>query len=142
MTASVLLDTHVVLWLDSGDRRLPTQRVDRLMRHWAAGGTLLVSAISVLEIAQLASRGRIRLDLPIRPWIDRFLARPGIETLPVTHDVALEAYNLPGLPHADPADRLLIASAIDRRCALMTFDGNILAYAQQHGRQSGFSVFL
>jgi PIN domain nuclease of toxin-antitoxin system len=136
----LLLDTHIALWLDSGDGRLRPQTRARIDGCWQNGGTICLSAISVWEIALLVDTGRIELDLPIEAWIRRFLQRPGIEPVPLGHRAALRSYELHHLEHRDPADRLLIATAIELACPLVTYDERILHFSERYGRQYGFSA--
>jgi PIN domain nuclease of toxin-antitoxin system len=75
----LLLDTHVALWLDSGDDRLRTSTHSLIDRCWQNGGTVLLSAVTAWEIALLVDTGRIDLDIPVGTWIERFLERPGID---------------------------------------------------------------
>jgi len=79
------------------------------------GGSIFLSAVTAWEIALLVDTGRIDLDMPIEAWIKRFLDRPGIEAVPLDHRAASRSYQLHHLQHRDPADRLLIATAI-RAC--------------------------
>jgi len=58
----------------------------------------------------------------------------------MTHQVAAAAYRLNHLEHRDPADRLLIATAIDRACPLITYDARITRFGVAHGTQYGFAV--
>lgn len=140
MTDRFLLDTHVLLWVESGDRRLTTTTRGLIEDCWKRGGSICFSAVSAWEIAVLVDAGRVRLDLPIVAWFERFLDYPGVEGVPLSHRAALGAYQLRGLEHRDPADRLLIATAIELECPLITYDGPITRFAQLHGRQYGFSV--
>lgn len=140
MTTRLLLDTHIVLWLDAGDAALrPTTRL-MLEAHWRAGNALCVSAITAWEIALLADVGRIELDLAPDAWLARFLARPGIEAVALSASVASRAYSLTGLPQRDPADRLLIATAIELGCPLVTYDKRMLTFAAEHGAAIGFTA--
>jgi PIN domain nuclease of toxin-antitoxin system len=140
LTDAILLDTHIVLWLDSQDQRLrPTTR-DLIDGFWRNGGTILISAVTAWEIAQLADTGRIGLDCTAQAWIERFIDRPGIAAAPLTHQAASRAYQLPHLEHRDPADRLLIATAIERACPLITYDARIARFAEAHGSQYGFTI--
>jgi PIN domain nuclease of toxin-antitoxin system len=140
LTNAVLLDTHIALWLDSGDERLrPTTR-DLIDVRWRNGATVLISAVSAWEIALLVDAGRIDLDCPVEAWIDRFVDRPGIETIPLSSRAASRAYRLHELEHRDPADRLLIATAIEQDCPLITYDSRIVRFGEQHGSQYGFKV--
>ncbi len=136
----LLLDTHIALWLDSGADALRSSTRAVIDGSWRNGGTICLSAVSVWEIALLVDTRRIELDLPIEAWITRFLARPGIEALPLGHSAASRSYRLYQLEHRDPADRLLIATAIELACPLVTYDEHILRFATEYGRQYGFSA--
>lgn len=140
MTEALLLDTHVALWLDSGNDRLRHSTRALIDNCWQNGGTIFLSSVTVWEIALLVDTGRIELDSPVDAWIDRFLNRPGIEGVPLAHRAAARSYQLHHLEHRDPADRLLIATAIDLRCPLVTYDERITQFGKKRGRQQGFSV--
>jgi PIN domain nuclease of toxin-antitoxin system len=135
-----MLDTHIALWLDSGDDRLRPSTRALIDRCWQNGGTISFSAISTWEIALLVDTGRIELDLPVEGWIARFLERPGIEATPLGHRPASASYRLHPFEYRDPADRLLIATAIELGCPLVTYDERILRFANRHGRQHGFTA--
>lgn len=140
MTDRLLLDTHIALWLDSGDERLRASTRTLIDGCWQNGGTIFLSAITAWEIALLVDTGRIDLDIPIAAWIDRFLERPGIEGIPLSHRAASRSYQLHHLEHRDPADRLLITTAIDLACPLVTYDERIARFGKKHGRQYRFSI--
>lgn len=92
------------------------------------------------EIALLVDTGRIDLDIPVDAWVDRFLQRPGIEPVPLDHRAASRSYRLHHLEHRDPADRLLIATAIELTCPLVSYDERITRFSKRHGRQYRFTV--
>jgi PIN domain nuclease of toxin-antitoxin system len=140
LTNALLLDTHIVLWLDSGDARLNGATRELIEDCWSAGGTMHVSAVSAWEIALLVDSRRIELDLSPRAWVDRFVGRPGVVATPLTSRAAAGAYDLAPLEHRDPADRLLIATAIELACPLVTYDQRIADFAARHGPRHGFSV--
>lgn len=100
----------------------------------------MLSAVSVWEIALLVDSGRIDLDIPVASWIERFIDRPGIEAAPLEHGGASRSYQLHHLEHRDPADRLLIATAISLACPLVTYDERIARFGRKHGRQYRFAV--
>jgi PIN domain nuclease of toxin-antitoxin system len=137
---ALLLDTHIALWLDSGDERLRPATRGLIDDCWQHGGSILLSAITAWEIALLVDTGRIELDLPVEAWLARFLGRPGIEAVPLDHVAAARAYQLHHLDHRDPADRLLIAMAIERKATLVTYDERIAGFAQKYGRRYGFAA--
>lgn len=140
MKDRLLLDTHIALWLDSGDGQLkPTTRA-LIDQCWKNGGSILLSAVSAWEIAVLVDRGHIQLDLPLHRWLDRFLGRTGVNSVPLEHKAAIRAYQLHHLEHRDPGDRLLIASAIELSCAFVTYDERIVQFSRSHGEQYGFTL--
>ncbi|HTG20569.1 MAG TPA: type II toxin-antitoxin system VapC family toxin [Reyranella sp.] len=136
----LLLDTHIVLWLNSGDERLGEATRRTIDTAWKAGGRILISSVSVWEIAILVDKGFIELDLPVNEWVERFLDRPGLEAVALDHVTAARAYSLHHLEHRDPADRLLIASAIGLGCPLVTRDDRIRRFAKTRGRQYRFAI--
>jgi PIN domain nuclease of toxin-antitoxin system len=142
VTDRLLLDTHVALWLDSGDERLRASTRTLIDGCWQNGGAILLSSVTAWEIALLVDTGRIDLDLPVGAWIRRFLERPGVEAVPLGHQAASRSYQLHHLEHRDPADRLLIATAIEFTCPLVTYDERIARFGQRHGRQYGFAVVM
>jgi PIN domain nuclease of toxin-antitoxin system len=86
----VLLDTHALLWLDSGAPM--TRESIAVIDDAAARGEVLVSPISAWEIGLLARKGRLRLDLDPLVWFERFLGLPGVRLTPLTAPAAI-------LPH-------------------------------------------
>jgi PIN domain nuclease of toxin-antitoxin system len=140
VTDRLLLDTHIALWLDSCDDALRPPTRALINDCWRNGGTIFLSAGSVWEIALLVDTRRIELDLPIEEWITRFVERPGVEALSLGHSAASRSYRLYQLEHRDPADRLLIASAIELACPLVTYDERILRFATEYGRQYRFTA--
>ena len=95
----------------------------------AAAGTLRIAAISLWEIALLASRGRIILGKSIGSWLEEALADPGPAIDPLSPQIAVEACSLPEAFHRDPADRMIVATARVTNAVLMTRDRQILDYA-------------
>lgn len=124
----VLLDTHVWLWLVAGSPDLTTE-VRHTIDEAAAAGTLRIAAISLWEIALLASRGRIILGKSIGSWLEEALADPGPAIDPLSPQIAIESHALPDGFHRDPADRMIVATARVTNAILMTRDQQILDYA-------------
>ena len=128
----LLLDTHYWLWLEAGDKaRLAAPNLD-IIRKAANSGELFVSAISVWEIAMLASKGRVDLYEGCTKWVEEALTRPGLTLAPLSPAVAIESTRLPGSFHSDPADRIIVATARIMGARLLTSDKDIRAYARQH----------
>ncbi|MDQ3000125.1 MAG: type II toxin-antitoxin system VapC family toxin [Fibrobacterota bacterium] len=130
--AAVLLDTHVWLWLADGNDRLKnTPGYEAILKARAMSG-IFISIISVWEVGMLASKGRILARQDYRRWIERGLSESFVRLQPMTTGIALESSSLPGEFHADPADRILVATARELDIPLITADANILAYANRN----------
>ena len=126
----ILLDTHTWIWLRTGEtggfRRASLAAVSGA----AARSALRVSVISVWEIAMLVAKGRLQLGLPVSDWVRRALAAPGLLLAELTPEIAVEACNLPGDLHGDPADSMIVATARVTAATLHTKDRSILAYGR------------
>ena len=69
-----------------------------------------------------------------------FGRRPGIEAVPLTWQAAARAYALPAFEHRDPADRLLVATAVELGCRFVTYDARLIAYAGLTDSGSGLTL--
>jgi PIN domain nuclease of toxin-antitoxin system len=121
----ILLDTHTLIWLSEGHPQLG-MGARRLADEALGRDCLGVSAISFWETAMLHQRGRIRLLQPVEVW-RRTLLDLGVIELPLTGDVGITAATLPHF-HADPADRLITATAVLQGATLVTADDRILQW--------------
>ena len=123
----IILDTHVLIWAVQDDPRLgKTARhiIDDMTLH----SRILIAAITPWEIAMLAQKGRIALGDDVGRWISRALALPGIALAPLEAPISVGSVRLPGDFHADPADRMIVATARFHQAPLMTADQAILTY--------------
>ena len=116
----LLLDTHIWLWSLREPRFL-----GRRVRHELtdANNELWLSPVSTWEALLLNAKGRIRLRGDLAAWLTR--ATVHLREAPLTHEVVLAAYQLP-LPHRDPADRFLAATAQVLGLTLVTADERLL----------------
>ena len=119
MTQRLLLDTHVVLWWFTADKRLA-----RATRSAILSAACWISACSIWEIAIKFKLGK----LPVAPAEVISAARMAqFSLLPVTPDHAAAIGDLPDL-HSDPFDRLLVAQARCENLQLLTLDTTLTAY--------------
>jgi PIN domain nuclease of toxin-antitoxin system len=122
---SVLLDTHVLLfWLGRAPRLTTAQA--RAVDGASDGAPLLVSDITLWEIATLVSLGRIRLGRPLRDWLEAAVAPPLVRRMSITPPVAAEVAALPCGFQRDPADRIIVATARTAGAAVATGDRRII----------------
>lgn len=113
-----LLDTHVVLWLIGQPDRVPDSVVDELA---APSNTLLVSAVSAMEVATKTRLGKLP-DLGLLAAWERRLADIGATELPLSTAAAITAGTF-AWEHRDSFDRHLAAQAIHEGATLVTVDG-------------------
>lgn len=76
----------------------------------------------------LVSKNRIRLDRPVDRWTDDAMRVNGMEAIPVDHHIGVLATLLPGEPPTDPADRIIVATALHQGGAVVTPDRRIIDY--------------
>jgi len=122
---SVLLDTHVLLFWLGEDERLSKGQA-RAIRAASPDSPLLVSDISLWEIATLVNLGRIRLRRPIRDWLEAAVAPPLVRRMSISPAIAAEVGELPATFHRDPADRIIVATARSAGAAGATTDARII----------------
>jgi len=126
----ILLDTHVwVRWVDPQVNPLPPGIIDRI----ETTDRLAVSAVTCWEVAWLARRGRLQLKLSLPDWLDEALQGSGVMCIPVNRQIAVCAASLPE-HHRDPADRWIIATAIERQARLISLDSAFPAYLELAGK--------
>jgi PIN domain nuclease of toxin-antitoxin system len=122
---TLLLDTHVWIWSQVQPEKLGQRSVQALLAPEHAN---MICTISTLELARLLAVGMISLAVPLHEWIEQSLRELAATTLPLTHEIAVEAHALPSAFHKDPADRTLVATARIHRLTLLTADEWILHY--------------
>jgi PIN domain nuclease of toxin-antitoxin system len=118
----IVLDTHAWFWWVNEPGRLSRPASRAIERAQRIG----VSTMSVLELADLIERRRIRLDTPTRAWIRDALADEHVEPLPLTAEVAVDAAQLRFA--ADPFDRIIYATARAEDAQLVTRDERMRAF--------------
>lgn len=123
----LVLDTHALIWAHLGIR-IP-KRVERRIAAAGRANELFVSAITPWEIALGARRGRIRIAGDVLEWIQGALDALSVAVASLEPAVAVDAVDL-GWEHADPSDRIIVATARRLGAALVTADTAILDFAQ------------
>jgi PIN domain nuclease of toxin-antitoxin system len=103
----------------------------RLMDRSAASGEMYISAVSAWEIGTLVKRRTLELDEPAEAWVNRVFRRPEVQVTFLTPEIAIRSCFLPGEFHADPADRMIVATAIEMGLKHITRDQHILQYGWQ-----------
>lgn len=123
----IVLDTHALLWWVNDPSTL-SKAAKKAIDASAKSASVYISCISSWEIALLAERDRLRLALDVRDWLSRCEALPFVTFVPVSTAIAVESVRLPDFPHADPADRIIAATALSLGAALVTKDDKLHKY--------------
>lgn len=123
----ILIDTHIWVWWVSQPTRLSQAQREAMQANENA--VIGVSAISCWEIAKLVQGGRLDLQRPVQDWFTLALDYPGVQLLSLTPQIALLSTQLQGGFRSDPADELIIATALAFNCPLLTKDQKIRNYA-------------
>ncbi len=124
-SSAVLLDTHVVVWWQAGSGQLSAKARKRLEN----ASNRLVSPVTFWELAMLIQKGRVRLDRPTSIWVNDFLSTERVAVAELSPTAAVSAGELVDF-HGDPADRMIVASAITANIPLLTKDGKIRDWAK------------
>jgi len=124
----IVLDTHALVWWVSDPSRIPAKARRAIGSAVAAGDPVYASSISVWEVAMLVAQGRLELTLDVEAWIAHVEALPLVQFVPVDNRVAVRAVRLEGFRHRDPADRMIVATALGLGATLVTADQRLQAY--------------
>jgi PIN domain nuclease of toxin-antitoxin system len=122
----IVLDTHVLIWWLSEPSSL-SAKARRAIAKETAPNTIIVSAISVLEIATAARRGRLRFAVSVETWLADTRRLPELRYEPVSAEIAQLAGSFGDDMHGDPADRIIAATAILLAVPLVTADTKLRA---------------
>jgi PIN domain nuclease of toxin-antitoxin system len=120
---TLLLDTHT--WIFS---LLEPDRLSPTALEALGTGALLLSPISVWEALLLCEKGRLDLRPEPLTWVRNALLETPADMAPLTHSIAAASRALPDFPNEDPADRFLVATALEQGATLVTKDRHLRRY--------------
>lgn len=124
----VVLDTHAWVWFVSNPELL-SKKAKRTIERAVVDKNVFISSISAWEVALLTSKKRLLLSMEVADWIKKSEMLPFVNFIPVDNSIAVKSVNLPQPFHSDPADRIIVATAISLGVSLITKDERILEYA-------------
>jgi PIN domain nuclease of toxin-antitoxin system len=119
----ILVDTHVVVWLAFDQEQVSKKARNAINEARRSAEGLAISDITLLELATLASKGRIRLDISIESFLQEVESR--FVVLPMSGRICARAMGLPPNFPKDPADRIIGATALVEGLSLLTADHEI-----------------
>ena len=120
---NLLLDTHIWIWSKLEPKRLSPRATAELSN---SENELWLSPVSMWEALTLMQKGRIRVADPFE-WVER--AAEQLREAPLTNEIVRVGSAMP-LPHADPADRFLAATAKVLKLTLVTADQRLLGLGE------------
>ena len=116
----ILVDTHVVVWLAFDQKQISTRAKAAIDDARKNADGLAICDISLLELATLTRKGRIRLDVSLESFLQEVESRFVI--LPISGRACVRAMGLPANYPKDPADRMIGATALVEGLSLLTAD--------------------
>ena len=123
----IMLDTHTWIWFISKPEVL-SKRAMKAVSAAVKEKSVLISSISAWEVALLVVKKRLKLSLDVTDWIAKSERLPFIQFIAVSNSIAIKSANLPQPLHPDPADRIIIATALSAGAPLVTKDKKLLNY--------------
>ena len=127
---SLLLDTCAAIWLMGGEPISEESR-EAIRNAGAVHVGVYISPFTAWEIGTLIAKQRLQLTLSPEIWFERLLSLPGVRLAELTPMILLASTALPGLPPADPADRIIAATARVQGHVVVTRDKKLLDYARE-----------
>jgi PIN domain nuclease of toxin-antitoxin system len=124
----IVLDTHALLWWINDPTAL-SAAAKSVIDEAISSRTVYVSCITSWEIALLVERGRLQLSLDVRDWLHRCESLPFVRFVPVDNAIAVESVRLPNFSQSDPANRIIVATALSLGAILVTKDEKLRSYS-------------
>jgi len=124
----ILLDTHALVWWVADPKRIPAKARRAVDSAVKSSESLAVSSISIWEIAMLVARKRLAFTIDAESWIASVEALPFFTFVPVDNRIAVRSVELEKFPHRDPADRIIVATALGLGALVVTADARLREY--------------
>ncbi|MCC5613018.1 type II toxin-antitoxin system VapC family toxin [Nostoc sp.] len=122
----IVLDTHIWVWWVDDNSKLTTKYREYIEEYQSQG--LGVSIVSCWEVAKLVEKKRLVFSCSVNEWLETALAYPGVQLLNLTLPIVVDSTQLNGF-HSDPFDQIIVATARNYGCPMLTVDAKILNYS-------------
>lgn len=120
-----ILDTHIWVWWMLGDPRLDAA-AQRALDDFPMGERPLLSDISLWEVAMLVAGGRLVLEEPLERWLLVAASPLTVQLTRLSSEIVVAMNGLPSGFHRDPADRIIVSTAMVLGRPLFTLDQKII----------------
>ncbi len=118
-----VVDTHALLWFAAGEVRRLSAKARHVMEGHGSTTEVVISVVSLWEVALLHDEGRVRLPSGFSHWCDAIEAERGMRIEPLVRADVEEARALATL--VDPHDRLIAGTALRLGVPLVTVDARV-----------------
>lgn len=124
----IVIDTSALIrWICVPEKL--SKKTRKIIESTIKKEQVVVSSISVWEISLLIKKGRVGFFIDSENWLKQTEDLPFIRFIPIDNQIAEKSVNLPGEFHKDPADRMIVATALINGAAIITSDKKILNYS-------------
>lgn len=124
----IVLDTHTLIWWVDSPQKLSKKAKNLIEQAKTKEKSILVSSITTFEIYLLIKSGKLELATHPDIWLEKIESLISIKFIPVDNRVAAFSVNLPDFSNKDPADRMIVATALLYGTKLITSDEKIMNY--------------
>lgn len=121
----IVIDTHVLIWLALSPEKLSEKANQTISTAAEESTPLMIADITLWETAMLVKKGRLELPVDIDTFLNLSIQAYNLQVEPITPRIASLATKLPAIINKDPADRLIVATAMTNEAPLMTADRNL-----------------
>lgn len=121
----IILDTHIWIWWVTNHEKLADKNINLIEKYAHEG--LGISIISCWEIAKLVEKKRLKFECSVEEWLGSAIKYPHIKILDLSLSIIIKSTQLQGF-HQDPADQIIVATAMIYDSILVTQDTKILEY--------------
>jgi len=122
----IVLDTHLMIWDALAPNRLSTRAQQEIAQANQSDG-MLVSTISLWEVAMLVEKGRLQIATDSHSFINLLIQAKNIRLVAISPQIAVSSVQFSAAVNKDPADRLIAATTVTENASLLTADRNLQA---------------
>ncbi len=122
----ILLDTNALIWWSTAPEKL-SKKARKIIEEAIKKEEVLVSSISIWEVYLLMRKNRVGFFIDVDSWLEKLESLEFIKFVPIDNKIASQSVKL-DFASSDPADRIIIATALNLGAKLVTSDKRILNY--------------